>query len=156
MDQQLYTTLVTGWAEHLTNKRSAEFDELLELSETDVRLRNVFGLYAISSEDTFRRFLELSNNDRLLKQLRYDVVKAFNRLEREDDKELSDFANKVKSKYFNYMKPLVEENIYDVSAEMAKLVKTMVNSYKLSNSNDLSKGEKLNKRLSEFNLSVLN
>lgn len=156
MDQQLYSNLVQRWAEHLSGEQNVKFDKVLELSKSNRRVRNLCGFFALTSEDTFHTFTRMSQRDSLFGNLRFHLVKALSRLERESNSEVSNFAKKLKSKYFAHMKPLVTDE-YDVSAEMAKLYVTMVNSYSLANKeHDGEFQNKLNSTLNKFDLTALN
>ncbi|MFC0273630.1 hypothetical protein ACFFIX_19750 [Metabacillus herbersteinensis] len=156
MNQQLYSDLVHGWAEHLTGKQNVEFGELLTLSKTSGRLRNLCGLYALTTEGTYKQFSDVAETDKQVNQMKRDLAKALVRLEKEPDHEVATFAKSLKVKYLRQMQPLVEDHVYDVSAEMAKLFNTMVTSNKFArrtNNNEFK--TKLKNRMSEFNLSAL-
>ncbi len=156
MDQQLYKSVLQSWAEHLTGEQNVKFDKVLELSKSNRRVRNLCGFLALTSEDTFNTLSTMSKHDTNLNNLRFNLAKALSRLEKESNKEVSDFAKSMKSKYFAHMRPLVEENNYDVSAEMAKLYVTMVNSYNLSNKpQNLDFQHRMNDTMDKFDLSAL-
>ncbi len=156
MDPQLYSNLVQCWAEHLSGEENVEFEKFLVLGKSNRRVRNLSGFLALTSDNTFNKFTHMSKRDSSVSNLRFNLAKALTRLEREPDTEVSNFTKSLKSKYFAHMKPLVNDK-YDVSAEMAKLYLTMVNSYSLANKHHNEEFQnRVNNTMEKFNLSVLN
>lgn len=156
MDQQLYKNLVQSWAEHLSGEQNVEFEKMLELSKSNRRARNLCGFFALASEETYNKFLNMAQKDSLFGNLRYNLAKALTRLAGVPDVEVAEFAKKLKARYFAHMNPLVNDE-YDASAEMAKLYMTMVNSYHLANKEqDEDFQSKVNETMSKFDLTALN
>lgn len=155
LNDPLFTYLVSNWMEHLAPGHR-DFEELLNLSKVNRRVRNVFVFYTLSNPHYFVRFEELSRSDQTLQMMRYELARALKRLENEKDEEIHSFAKRLRNRYFRHMQLVVEEEKYDVSAEMAKFFKTMLTCYRLASRDTEEKHLERRKRFNNFDLSVLN
>lgn len=152
MDHQLFFNLVKRWAEHIYGDSNVNIETLLKESKSNRRARNICVFYALTSEECFKTFESLSKSDKQILEFKNELIKALRRLEKEQDVEVSSLAKDLKAKYYPHEELEFEEDKYDVSAEMAKLYISIINSYRLAN---VPADKDFQDRVSEFDLSIL-
>lgn len=121
---------VHKWIEYLAYGNFS-FDEYLEISKKNRRVRNAFVYFAISKEDYAARFFQLALTDNYVYELKYDLHKALLKVKNDDlyRDEVIEVASKLLIKHFDGREVDVDYEAYDVPAEMAKFLAGLVNDY---------------------------
>jgi hypothetical protein len=143
------------WTKHLSGETDLGFYSLLNLSKHNGRFRNVFVYFVLTNEFYFRKFKNLAKKDKQVLEMKNNLVKALLRLQNENNSAAS-LASYLFVHYFKEENSVkVNDNNYDVSAEMAKLMKTMVNGFESDNNLNEDKKAHRKKLLNKVNMAEL-
>ncbi|HDR7417812.1 TPA: hypothetical protein QCX17_002248 [Bacillus cereus] len=139
MNQRTYRELVVHLAKHITLSPQVSFEYLARESKSNRRVRNVFVFYALTDERYMEQFIQLERNDRFYLNLKNELGRTLQRLEKDSDPDVKQFGRYYLNQYFQeasvhsqilQVNKELYWNNYDVSAEMAKLMQTLVYRYK--------------------------
>lgn len=107
------------------------FDEYLQLSHSNSRIRNAFLFYLLSNSEYQKRFWKLSELSIELKRYKASLHRALNRVEEHpfNRSETKQLANILRKEYFVNEK-IVDDKITDeMSEKMEKFFTSVVNLY---------------------------
>lgn len=147
-------TLSKTWTEHLAGKSNIEFDELINISKANRRVRNSAIFLVYTNDSLCEKFEERACYDYELKKMKLEFAKALNRIKCENDSARY-FAETIETKYFRNITVEFKIAEYDTSAEMAKFFNMMLNSLNLTKRDTNERKAYRQNRLKHLNLECL-
>ncbi len=107
------------------------FEELLEKSKSNHRIRNVFVYYVLTNEEWYNRFIFLVRKNLFVNQLHCNLLNALMHVESDQLTriEAKVIAQQLRNKYFKDQNSRLNHAKYDSSVEMSKFLITLVNNY---------------------------
>jgi len=138
----LYKELVNDNVEYLSYGKK-NFNELVTESKKNRRVRNGF-LFKVLLDNQYTHFQKLAEKDSELESFRNHLATALHRLQSSSLTECAEFGQHFLNKYFRKVNVVLNEDKYDMSAEMAKYFETLVKSYRLKLEETSTLNEKLN------------
>lgn len=142
--------LQTAFFEHVEKEQSYlaggdySFEELLQMSQRDRRVRNAFVFYVLSRPDYKNKLWSLANRSlhckRLVNSLHKSLLSTLKeQFHREETKTL---AKELLAEHFENKSIVFELNTYDTAAEMEKFLSTVVNTIMMKKLDTTEKREK--------------